>query len=107
MPLSKAQIQILTNPAVRQRLPGKVVDFTYADTLLRDVGEGCPRLPAVWGRIFTGLSSADALWLNTTFPDQHFVGFDQKTMPPLPPISQPQNLVHRAIDVLQSFKKAT
>lgn len=107
MPLSKAQIQILTNPAVRKRLPARASDFKYADTLIRDVGEGCPRLPAVWNRVFANLSQSDATWLNQTFPGHLFTGIDPKAPPQaLPPLVRPTNIVHRAIEVLQSYKKA-
>lgn len=105
MPLTKAQILVLQNASVRQRLPTKASDFNYVDQLLKDVGPGCPRLPAVWERIFHGLSSDNAKWLNTTFPGFNFVGSSTSNTP-LPPVPSSRNSVTRAIDVLQSYKKS-
>lgn len=105
MPITKSQLLVLTNPQVRQRLLAKRADFAYVDQLLRDVGESCPRLPAVWDRIFYGLDAAQAQWLNSSFPGFKFVS--NATVKPLPPIDKPRNAVTRAIDVLQSYKKST
>lgn len=105
MALSKAQIQALTNPQVRQRLPTKRADFQYADDLLKDVGETCPRLPAVYDRIFYGLDAQTAKWLNGQFPGLGFTSSTTATPPP-PQNAMPRTLVSKAIDVLQSFKKS-
>ena len=105
MPLTKSQLLVLTNPQVRQRLPAKSADFAYVDQLLRDVGESCTRLPAVWDRVFYGLDAAQAQWLSATFPGFKFTS--SATAKPLPPIDRPRNAVTRAIDVLQSYKKST
>lgn len=102
MPLTKAQIAVLKNPQVRQRLSGKTADFVYADTLLREVGETCTRLPMVWDRVFYGLTSEQAAWLKATFPGIVFAV--PKETAPL--TAQPKTLVGRAIETLQSYKKA-
>ncbi len=103
MPLTEAQVLVLTNPQVRQRLPTKKGDFAYADSLLRDVGKTCPRLPAVWDRIFSGLDTMTANWLNTTFPGFKFAG---GTVAKPAPYIPPRTIVTKAIEVLQSYKKS-
>lgn len=105
MPITKSQLLVLTNPQVRQRLPAKRADFAYVDQLLRDVGETCPRLPAVWERILYGLDASTAKWLNASFPG--FTFNSDSAVKPLPPPTPPRNAVTRAIDVLQSYKKST
>ena len=104
MPLTKAQVSILTNSKVRQKLSAKQADFAYVDQLLRTVGEACPRLPAVWDRIFWGLDEATAVWLNQTFPGSGFVG--TKNPQPLPVAAPPRTVVTKAIEILQSYKKS-
>lgn len=105
MPITKSQLLVLTNQQVRQRLPAKRADFAYVDQLLRDTGESCPRLPAVWDRIVYGLDEETAKWMNTNFPGFSFSS--GKNDKPLPPIEKPRNAVARAIEVLQSYKKST
>lgn len=106
MPLSKAQIAVLKSPEVRKRLQTRAADFAYIDKLLKEVGESCPRLPAVWDRIFSGLSAEVSLWLSKNFPGMGFVAsVGQQPEKPIP--VRPLNVVNRAVQVLQSYKKAT
>lgn len=107
MPLTKAQILVLTSPQVRQHLPAKAGDFAYSDQLLREVGETCTRLPAVWDRIFYGLTDDTAKWLTTTYPipGYTYVGTSTGVKAP-PPAPLPRTLVSKAIEVIQSYKKS-
>lgn len=95
---------MLQSPQVRQRLTGKAADFVYADQLIRDVGVTCTRLPAVWDRIFHGLTAETAAWLNATYPGFNFIG--SPASKPAQRSTGPRSVVNRAINVLQSYKKS-
>jgi hypothetical protein len=101
--LSEAQLATLRDQEVRRRLPTKASDFVYADRLIKDVGPTCSRLPAVYDRIFSGLSPDLARWIALRHPAS-----PTKTGPaaPVPVERRPVNIVNRSISVLQSYKKA-
>jgi len=67
MALSPQQLAILKSPITRAHLPGNRGDFAYADTLLKDSGPDCPRLPKVWEKIFPANNLELQRWLITTF----------------------------------------
>jgi hypothetical protein len=104
MPLTLAQTKVLQSPQVRQRLTAKAADFAYVDQLIKDVGVTCTRLPAVWDRIFYGLTVDQAKWLNATYPGFNFTSADASKPPPAS--IAPRSVVNRAINVLQSYKKS-
>jgi len=100
VPLTPQQIRILKSPVTRARLPGNAGDFSYVDTLLRDTGPDCPRLPAVWEKIFPASDKPLQAWLAKTFATQPPAG-----PVTLAPVKSGANIVRRAMSVLQSYKK--
>lgn len=99
MPLTPQQLEIMKSAITRSYLPGNKADFSYFDALLKENGPTCPRLPYVWDKVFPSGNKELQQWLVSTFKTKSV------TTDPRPSSKPVNNIVRKAINVLQSYKQ--
>lgn len=89
----------MQSPATREAFPGKKGDFNFFDQMMRENGPTCPRLSAIWERVFPRSDAQAQEWLKKTMGKVPVTATVPQQSKPVP------NIVGKAMAVLSSYKK--
>lgn len=116
MPLTASQIAVMKSDTVRIYRSAFSADFTYFDNLLRDMGPNCPRLPAVWQKVFPSGDAKVRQWFTSAFPGVAYSPGEQVTLTGGAPAPKQPNPIHqnnptsgvvgKAMTVIQSYRRS-
>ena len=96
--ITPQQLEIMKSPITRAHLPGNKGDFAYFDLRFKENGVTCPQLPHIWDKVFPPANKDLQQWLSKTFNASI-------TKPVMVAPKPARNIVNKAINVLQSYKR--